>query len=103
LISPTHIQASCKVINPKWLQRYKPRKSKQLGHPIVVDEPQSLTQQEQHYVKAHEDEYRRNHLVDELLELWTGKTKQQRDEIMLSTPKGIPFQTPRNKVLKLKL
>jgi hypothetical protein len=27
-------------------------------------------------------------LVNELLELWTGKTKQEQDEIMLSTPKG---------------
>jgi ParB-like chromosome segregation protein Spo0J len=47
-----------------------------------------LTPQEQQYVKATEDEYRRNELVDELLQLWTGKNKQQQDAIMLQTPKG---------------
>jgi hypothetical protein len=36
----------------------------------------TLTAQEQTYIKAHEDEYRRTKLVDELIELWTGKTFQ---------------------------
>lgn len=47
-----------------------------------------LTQQEQEYVKAHEDEYRRNHLVDELLQLWTGKTSEEQAQIHRETPKG---------------
>lgn len=57
-----------------------------LTQPFSQQEP--LTKQEQEYVKAAEDEYRRNSLIDELLELWTGKTKQQQAEIMISTPKG---------------
>jgi len=54
----------------------------------VQAETTELTQQEREYVKAHEDEYKRETLLNELIELWTGTDSEAQGAIIQQTPKG---------------
>jgi len=85
LISNANVKHCCAEINQKWLGSYT--SSKRTLKAISKPEP-PLTPQEQEYVQASEDEYRRNKLLDELIELWTGKNHADQGRIIGKTPKG---------------
>jgi len=96
-ISRGHVM---RAVDPRWKRPYATpadhgkhtrKLHLQLSQPNQ-QEQQPLTQQELDYIKAHEDEFKRMHIVDELIELWTGKTFAEQSQISHDTPKGTDWR-----------
>jgi hypothetical protein len=100
-ISRDHIMRS---VDPRWKRPYTTPKdhgrhsrkqnnqAQNQNNQLSEPEQQPLTQQELDYIKAHEDEFKRMHIVDELIELWTGKSFAEQSQISHDTPKGTDWR-----------